>query len=57
MENIKTLLIFMGIATYKGILDPQMMMKIMTMMIMMIMMMMTTPMMMMDTKMINPNFL
>ena len=44
----------MGIATDKGILDPQMMMKIMTMMIMM----MTTMMMMiMNMKMINPNFL
>ena len=56
MDKIKALLIFMGIATDKGILDPQMMMKIMTMMIMMTMMM-TTTMMMMDMKMINPNFL
>ena len=47
----------MGIATDKGILDPQMIMKIMTMMIMMTMMMMTTTTMMMDMKMINPNFL
>ena len=48
MDKIKALLIFMGIATDKGILDPQIMMKIMTMI------MMT---MMMDLKMINPNFL
>ena len=64
MDKIKVLLIFMGIATDKGILDPQMMVKIMTMMIMMIMMkimMMTMMMMMMimimNMKMINPNFL
>ena len=40
----------MGIAIDKGILDPQMMMKIMIMMTMMMTMMM-------DLKMINPNFL
>ena len=58
MDKIKALLIFMGIAIDKGILDPQMMMKIMTMMIMMTMMMMTmTMMMMMDMKMRNPKFL
>ena len=43
----------MGIATNKVILDPQMMMKIMTMMIMMKIMMA----MMMDMKMINLKFL
>ena len=55
MDKIKALLIFMGIARDKGILDPEMMMKIMKMMIMMTMMMMTT--IMMDVKMIKPNFL
>ena len=55
MDKIKALLIFMGIAIDKSILDPQMMMKIMAMMIMMTMMMMM--MMMIDIKMINPNFL
>ena len=44
----------MGITTDKGILDPQMMMKIMEMM-KMTMTMMTTMMMMMDMKMINHN--
>ena len=58
MDKIKALLIFMGIATDKGVLDPQMMMKIMTMMIMMKIMMMTTMMMMMmDMKTIKHNFL
>ena len=52
MHKIKVVLIFMGIATNKGILDPQMMMKIMTMM-----MTMTRMMMMMDMKMINHNLL
>ena len=50
MDKIKELLFFMGIATDKGILDPQIMMKIMTMM-----MSTMTTMMMMDMKMINPN--
>ena len=52
MNKIKELLIFMGIATDKGILDPQMMMKIMTMM-----MTTTRMMMMMDMKMISHNLL
>ena len=41
MDMIKALLIFMGIAIDKGILDPQMIMMTMIM----------------DLKMINPNFL
>ena len=52
MDKIKDLLIFTGITTDKGILNPQMMMKIMTMM-----MTMTRMMMMMDMKMINHNLL
>ena len=52
MDKTNALLIFMGIATYKGILDTQMMMKIMTMMMTTTMMMM-----MMDMKIINHNFL